>query len=98
MREVSNCGGCNHLVRNSFPSEQNFEEVELEIQRGFSHQQTIPGGISKPKHEFLGVGIGGRTFFGAQIYTCEKCKKEWELSIPDMAYRGYFKPIEHGNQ
>jgi hypothetical protein len=56
-------------------------------------RQTIPGGFTKPKREIMGVTLGVRTFFGADIYVCPLYHQVWELSGPDMAYRGYFRPV-----
>ena len=95
MKDLRYCSACSKWVRESFPTEAGYLELDLRIkQEAFAHLRTIPGGFTEPKYVFLGVGVGGRTFVGADIYACRACGQEWELSSPDLAYRGYFKPIE----
>jgi hypothetical protein len=95
LRDIEKCSVCSEWLRASFATESDFLELDLHLkQAAFKHLQRISGGFSNPKHEFLGVGIGGRILVGADIYLCTKCGQKWELSIPDMAYRGYFIPIE----
>jgi hypothetical protein len=92
--EIVPCESCTQWLRGSFPSEQDYLELDSAIKDGaFMLRQTIPGGFTKPKREILGVGLGVRTFFGADVYVCPRCQQVWELSSPDMAYRGYFRPI-----
>ena len=93
--ELEACESCTQWIRESFPSEQDYLELDSAIKGGaFKFRKTIPDGSTEPKIEFLGVGFGGRTFFGADVYFCPRCHQEWELSRPDMAYRGYFRPVK----
>jgi hypothetical protein len=93
--DIRNCSACSKWLRESFSTETEYIGLDLQIkQEAFKHLETIPGGFSSPKYEFMGVGIGGRTFTGAEIYACGTCGQKWELSTPDIAYRGYFKPIK----
>ena len=93
--ELEACESCTQWIRESFPSEQDYLELDSAIKGGaFKFRKTIPGGFTEPEIEFLGVGFGGRTFFGADVYFCPRCHQEWELSSPDMAYRGYFRPVK----
>ena len=95
QNELRPCESCTPWIRLSFPSEQDYLELDSAIKGGaFKFRKTIPGGFTEPKMEFLGVGLGGRTFFGADVYFCPRCHQEWELSSPDMAYRGYFRPVK----
>src|SRR5687768_3104597 len=81
LAEGIGCGYCTPWMRGSFPSEQAFLELDSAMKQGsFEFRQTIPGGSTKSKYEFLGVGIGARTFFGADVYFCSRCRQEWELS------------------
>ena len=95
QNELEPCESCTQWICESFPSEQDYLELDSAVKGGaFKFRKTIPGGFTKPKIEFLGVGFGGRTFFGADVYFCPRCHQEWELSRPDMANRGYFRPVK----
>jgi hypothetical protein len=95
QKDLRNCSACSKWIRESFPVQTEYFELDLLIEReAFRHLKAIPGGISDSKHKFMGIGIGGRIFAGAEIYACTGCGQEWELSVPDMADRGYFKPIK----
>jgi hypothetical protein len=94
-KDIRECSACSNWMREFFSTETEYLGLDLQIeQQAFKHLKTIPGGFSNPKYEFMGVGVGGRTFWGAEIYACRRCGQIWELSVPDMAHRGYFKPIE----
>jgi hypothetical protein len=94
-KDIRNCSACSKWMRESFSTETEYLGLDFQLkQEAFKHLKTIPSGFSNPKFEFMGIGFGGRTFMEAEIYACMRCDQEWELSRPDMAYRGYFKPIE----
>jgi hypothetical protein len=47
----------------------------------------------KPKVNFLFYEYGAQEWEGGFIYKCNSDGKLWELSVPENAYRGYFKGI-----
>ncbi|WP_422348517.1 hypothetical protein [Flagellimonas sp.] len=85
---------CDKYWHDLFHSEMEFQEFETKMTSEF-----VPIGATshyepKPKVKFLFYQYGAQEWEGGFIYKCKSDGKLWELSVPENAYRGYFKGID----
>lgn len=76
------CSNCFETEYNSFPSEKEWLEFDLQLTRKL--------GSNKMKNlEFKRDGKRDKDD-GKYIYECLTCKQKWKLKDPDYSFRGYF--------
>ena len=72
------CDDCSTLEAKSFPSEQSYIEFDSVLTDRVFGKKNVRI-IVRGKFEY--------------VYECIKCQQLWELRTPDLADRGYLKPI-----
>jgi hypothetical protein len=88
-----NCD-CDDCWHHSFLSQDEFEKIDKTILNLFNPLGHTEWYSPKPKVKFLFYEYGAENPEGGFIYECKNCNQLWELSVPDNAYRGYFKGID----
>jgi len=85
------CPNCFSKEYLKFESFNEFEPVRIQIENSSTlrHIGEHTGGLGKPLFKIFGIGFGGRTDFGFDLYQCEICNEYWKLAEPDYAWRGY---------
>ena len=72
------CNYCFNMEAKSFPSEREYLEFDqILFDKIFNKKEMKIH--SRGNHDY--------------VYECLKCQQFWELRTPDLADRGYFKPI-----
>lgn len=84
---------CDEYWHDLFNSEVEFSEFETNMNTNFTLIGTTAYYKPKPKVNFLFYEYGAQEWEGGFIYKCNSDGKLWELSVPENAYRGYFKGI-----
>ena len=88
----NNC--CSGYYEDSFTSEGDFKDFDKEYFKKFSPHGNVNPYSTKPKVKFLFYEYGSETKLGGSVSNCKTCGQLWELSEPDLYWRGYFKPID----
>lgn len=78
----SMCDNCFEKEYNSFSSEKEWLDFDLELTKKLSSNNLI-------NLEFNRDGKRHKDD-GEYIYECNACKQKWRLKDPDYAFRGYF--------
>lgn len=84
---------CDKYWKDLFHSEAEYRDFETKMTAEFILIGAISHYEPEPKVKFLFYEYGAQKWEGGFIYKCKSNGKLWELSVPDYAYRGYFKEI-----
>ena len=80
------CNSCFNNEYEKFPSQENFNKFEIELDKKLQKKNLEP--IIEKNHK-------NNLDFS---YKCIKCNTIWHLSTPDNAWRGYFLTKENANK
>ncbi len=95
LPHTAGCCDCAPFYHTQFWSEQTFERFYQKSRSHFVPYAVVPGESGSPDWEAFGIGFGGSDgYTGGEIQQCRTCECLWELSWPENAWRGYFKPIK----